>query len=64
MPIYEYRCESCGHEFEKIQKLAEAALTDWDAGEVNVQVLTVTVSWDVASTMRWTRWWSGSPAAR
>ena len=28
MPIYEYRCESCGHELEKMQKLAEAPLTD------------------------------------
>ena len=27
MPIYEYRCDSCGHEFETIQKLSEAALT-------------------------------------
>lgn len=26
MPIYEYRCESCGHELEAIQKLSEAAL--------------------------------------
>ncbi len=23
MPIYEYRCERCGHELEKLQKLAE-----------------------------------------
>jgi putative FmdB family regulatory protein len=27
MPIYEYRCQSCGHEFEAIQKLSEAPLT-------------------------------------
>ena len=26
MPIYEYRCEKCGHELEAIQKLSEAAL--------------------------------------
>lgn len=26
MPIYEYRCSSCGHELEAIQKLAEAPL--------------------------------------
>ena len=31
MPIYEYRCESCGHEFEKMQKLADAPLTDCPA---------------------------------
>jgi len=28
MPIYEYRCESCGHELEVMQKLADAPLTD------------------------------------
>ena len=27
MPIYEYRCESCGHELEALQKLSDAALT-------------------------------------
>lgn len=27
MPIYEYRCQSCGHEFETIQKLSDAPLT-------------------------------------
>jgi putative FmdB family regulatory protein len=27
MPIYEYRCQSCGHEFEAIQKFSEAPLT-------------------------------------
>ncbi len=26
MPIYEYRCASCGHELESIQKLSEAPL--------------------------------------
>lgn len=28
MPIYEYRCTACGHELEKIQKMADPALTD------------------------------------
>lgn len=28
MPIYEYRCEGCGHETEELQKLADAPLTD------------------------------------
>lgn len=28
MPIYEYRCEACGHEFDELQKFAAAALTD------------------------------------
>lgn len=26
MPIYEYRCSECGHEFEKIQKVSDRAV--------------------------------------
>ncbi|MGB0721059.1 MAG: FmdB family zinc ribbon protein [Gammaproteobacteria bacterium] len=28
MPIYEYRCDDCGHELEAMQKMADAPLTD------------------------------------
>jgi putative FmdB family regulatory protein len=28
MPIYEYGCENCGHEFETLQKLSDAPLTE------------------------------------
>jgi len=28
MPIYEYRCRSCGHKLEVIQKVSDASLTD------------------------------------
>lgn len=28
MPIYEYRCEACGHDLEALQKMSDAALTD------------------------------------
>src|SRR3569623_446064 len=28
MPIYEYRCEACGHALEALQKMSEAPLTD------------------------------------
>lgn len=28
MPIYAYRCESCGHEQDVLQKLSDAPLTD------------------------------------
>ena len=28
MPIYEYRCESCAHELEQLQKMSEDALID------------------------------------
>lgn len=27
MPIYEYRCDNCGHELETIQKMSDAPLT-------------------------------------
>jgi len=27
MPIYEYRCRSCGHELETLQKFSDPALT-------------------------------------
>jgi putative FmdB family regulatory protein len=28
MPIYEYRCESCGHEIEVLQKMSDAPLVE------------------------------------
>lgn len=28
MPIYEYRCEACGHELEAMQKMSDPPLTD------------------------------------
>lgn len=28
MPIYEYRCDSCGHELEALQKLSDEPLKD------------------------------------
>src|SRR6266536_2225121 len=28
MPIYEYRCDSCGHEYEAMQKFSDPVLTD------------------------------------
>jgi putative FmdB family regulatory protein len=31
MPIYAYRCESCGHELDALQKLSDAPLTDCPA---------------------------------
>jgi putative FmdB family regulatory protein len=31
MPIYEYRCDSCGEELEKIQKFSDPPLTDCPA---------------------------------
>ncbi len=31
MPIYEYRCNSCGHELEKLQRISEEPLRDCPA---------------------------------
>jgi len=31
MPIYEYRCTSCGHELEAIQKFSDAPLSECPA---------------------------------
>jgi putative FmdB family regulatory protein len=28
MPIYDYRCEGCGHEMEALQKVSDPPLTD------------------------------------
>ncbi len=28
MPIYEYRCQSCGHELEKLQRMSDEPLRD------------------------------------
>ena len=28
MPIYEYRCQACGHELEALQKVSDAPLED------------------------------------
>lgn len=40
MPIYEYRCESCGHQLDALQKVSEAALTECPAcGQVQLRRL-------------------------
>ncbi|MCG8428972.1 MAG: zinc ribbon domain-containing protein [Chromatiales bacterium] len=40
MPIYEYRCDACGHELEKMQKMADAPLTDCpECGEEQLKKL-------------------------
>ena len=28
MPIYEYQCRACGHQFEVLQRLSDAPITD------------------------------------
>lgn len=38
MPIYEYVCRGCGHELEKLQKIADAPLTSCpQCGETKLQ---------------------------
>jgi len=31
MPIYEYRCQGCGHEMEKLQRMSDAPFVDCPA---------------------------------
>lgn len=33
MPIYEYVCQDCGHQFDALQKISEPPLTDCPACE-------------------------------
>lgn len=33
MPIYEYRCDACGHQLDALQKLSDPPLTDCPACE-------------------------------
>jgi len=35
MPIYAYECQACGHEFDTIQKISEAPLTECPACQKN-----------------------------
>lgn len=40
MPIYEYQCQSCGHELEKLQRINDAQLSDCpDCGEAELRRL-------------------------
>jgi putative FmdB family regulatory protein len=40
MPIYEYRCNACGHELEKLQRMSDTPLTDCpDCGEARLSRL-------------------------
>ena len=40
MPIYEYACESCGHQFDALQKMSDDPLEDCpDCGESSLKKL-------------------------
>jgi len=42
MPIYEYRCEACGHQLEVMQKMSDARLSE--CPQCNEQKLTKLMS--------------------
>lgn len=44
MPIYEYQCQDCGHELEKLQKMSDAALTDCPSCETSSLVKKVSAA--------------------
>ena len=44
MPIYEYRCSSCGHEIEALQRLSEAPLLTCPACEAAALVKLVSAA--------------------
>ncbi len=44
MPIYEYRCSSCGHELEALQKLSEALLIACPSCKANALVKQVSAA--------------------
>ena len=44
MPIYEYRCESCSHELEALQKFSDAALVTCPACKADALVKRVSVA--------------------
>lgn len=37
MPIYEYRCHDCGHQFERAQRMSDEPLTDCEVCGGHVQ---------------------------
>ncbi len=44
MPIYEYRCNDCGHEFETIQKISESPLETCPSCEEDALVKKISVA--------------------
>jgi putative FmdB family regulatory protein len=45
MPIYEYRCSSCGHELEALQKLSDAPLSTCPSCKADTLVKLVSAAW-------------------
>ncbi|GIK35064.1 MAG: hypothetical protein AMXMBFR45_21030 [Gammaproteobacteria bacterium] len=48
MPIFDYRCKHCGHAFDALQKLGEAALTECpECGKAALEKLVSTPAFQV-----------------
>jgi len=51
MPIYEYRCQACGHELEAMQKLTDEPLKDCPAcGKAELKKLISAVGFQLKGT--------------
>jgi len=67
MPIYEYRCSSCGHELEALQKITEPVLTQCPACRREALVKQV---WAAGFQLTGSGWYAtdfkngGKPAAK
>ncbi len=67
MPIYEYQCQSCEHQFEALQKIADAPLVDCPVcGKPELKKLVTAAAFKLTGT----GWYetdfknSGKPAAK
>lgn len=51
MPIYEYQCQACGYQFDKLQKISDAALKDCPkCGQPSLQKLISAPSFQLKGT--------------
>ncbi len=39
MPIYEYKCKSCGHKFDKLQKINDPAFSDSGSDSISINII-------------------------
>ena len=51
MPIYEYQCQACGHEFEAMQKMSEDALKQCpECGELQLKKMVSVAGFQLKGT--------------
>lgn len=66
MPIYEYKCNNCGHEYELIQKMSDSPVTECEACHKDTAVRLVSAA---GFQLKGTGWYEtdfknkGKPAA-